>query len=216
MVEEDAVAGEYPVALTVVDGDVIGVGLGAGVWGAWVERGGLALGSFQDPAVEFRGGGLVESRLQSCLADSLEDAHRAQGVHLSGVFGDIKGDLDMALGAQVVYLVGPHVPQHLVKGAGVVQVAVVEEHADARLVGVPVYVVYPAGIERGRTADDAVHLVSLVQEEFRQIGSVLARNAGDKGLFHDFLPLFRIRLLKCSHLGASLSARRLAPDISMI
>ncbi len=97
----------------------------------------------------------------------------------------------MALGAQVVDLIGPNVPQHLVEGTGVVQVAVVKKHADSRLMGILVDVVYPAGIEGGRATDDAVHLVALLQEKFRQVGAVLAGDTGDECFFHREIP-FRV------------------------
>jgi hypothetical protein len=42
-----------------------------------------------------------------------------------------------------------------------------------------------ARVEGGGTADDAVHLIALAEEEFGEIGAVLARNAGDeRALFH--------------------------------
>src|SRR6266542_6677068 len=40
--------------------------------------------------------------------------------------------------------------------------------------------VEPARIECARAADDPVNLITLGQQQFRQIGTVLPRNAGDK------------------------------------
>jgi hypothetical protein len=42
-----------------------------------------------------------------------------------------------------------------------------------------------ARVEGGGAADDAVHLIALAEEEFGEIGTVLARDAGDeRALFH--------------------------------
>ena len=90
---------------------------------------------------------MVESGVQAGLTDPLKKAHRAERIHLARVLGHVKGDAHVALGPQVVDLVGAHIPQHLVHGAGVVQVAVVEEEMDIFLVGVAIEVIHPACIE---------------------------------------------------------------------
>lgn len=44
--------------------------------------------------------------------------------------------------------------------------------------------VNPARIECTRAADDAMHFVSLVEQELRQVGSILSGDACDYGFFH--------------------------------
>lgn len=95
----------------------------------------------------------------------------------------------MALGAQVVDFVGlkimekvHHLPRHG-------QVSVVEKQFRPGVVKIPVKVVDPVGVESARTADQAVYLVPLVQKELGKVGSVLAGDSRDKGLFHDLFPL---------------------------
>ena len=90
----------------------------------------------------------------------------------------------MALGAEVVDLVGPDDAQQFVDGAGVVEVAVVEEEFDPGFVGIAVEVVDPAGVEGGGAANHAVDLVPLGQQQFRQVGAVLAGDPCDEGFFH--------------------------------
>jgi hypothetical protein len=51
-------------------------------------------------------------------------------------------------------------------------------------VRVAVKVVDAAGVEGRGTADDAMHLVTLREQEFGEIGTVLAGDAGDQGFFH--------------------------------
>jgi hypothetical protein len=44
--------------------------------------------------------------------------------------------------------------------------------------------IQPPRVERTGTADNAVDLITLGQQQFRQIGSILASNAGDQSAFH--------------------------------
>ena len=129
VVEQYAVAGKQVVALPVVQGDVVGIGLGAGIGGTGIERGGLRLRGLDDLAVQLGGGCLVELRVQLRFADPFQYPHSAEGIDLAGVFRHVEGDPDMALRSEVVDLVRPHIPQQLVDGAGVVKVAVVKKHA---------------------------------------------------------------------------------------
>ena len=63
VVEEDAGDGEQAVALAVVDGDVVAVGLGHAVGAARVEGRDLGLRHLADLAEHLAAGGLVELRL---------------------------------------------------------------------------------------------------------------------------------------------------------
>jgi len=49
--------------------------------------------------------------------------------------------------------------------------------------GILVQMINPAGIETAGPALDPVHQIALLQQQFRQIGAVLAGDAGDKGCF---------------------------------
>ena len=87
----------------------------------------------------------------------------------------------MALGAEVVDLVGLELVEQLDQRDRVGEVAVVGEQADPLLVGVVVEVVDPVGVEARGAADDAVDLVALLEQELGQVGAVLAGDAGDQG-----------------------------------
>ena len=50
-------------------------------------------------------------------------------------------------------------------------------------VRVLIKVIDPAGVERGSTPFNAVHLVALLQQQLRQVAAVLASNAGDQSGF---------------------------------
>ncbi len=57
-----------------------------------------------------------------------------------------------------------------------------------RLVRVLVEVVDSIRVERARAADDAVDLVTLLEEELRQVAAVLPRDASDECPFHYLIP----------------------------
>ena len=82
----------------------------------------------------------------------------------------------MALCCQVVYLCRAHVCHYAHDRHGVAQVGVMEvEMGPSFKVGYAFTMVYR------RAADDAVHVITFVQQEFCQIRSVLSCNARDEG-----------------------------------
>jgi hypothetical protein len=89
----------------------------------------------------------------------------------------------MALGTQVVDLVGLHLLDDAGQVAGVAQVAIVQLEAGIVNVRVLVDVVHPLGVERAGAALDAVHDVAFLQQQFSQVAAVLAGDAGNEGDF---------------------------------
>jgi len=84
----------------------------------------------------------------------------------------------VALGAQVVDLVGFD-PVKVPDEAGAVgQVRVVEEEPRLRLVRIAIEMVDPARVERAGAADQPVDLVALLQEQLGEVGAVLAGDPG--------------------------------------
>ena len=183
VVEEDAVAGVDTVGLAVVDADPVGVHLGDGVGAAGIEGGCFPLGDLLDEAIEFAGGGLVELGFlfEAEDADGFEEAEGAEGVGVGGVLGLFEGDLDVGLCAEVVDLVGLDLLDDVDEGRRVGQVAVVEDEFGVRVVRVFVEMVDAGGVEEGGAALDAVDFVAFAEEEFGEIGAVLAGDSGDKG-----------------------------------
>lgn len=185
MVEQDAVAGVEAVGFAVVDGDPVGVHLGDGIRAARVEGRGFLLRDFLDQAVEFGGGSLVEAGFlfQAKEADGFEQAQGANGVDIGGVFRGFEADGHVRLGAEVVDLVRLHFLQDAGEVGGVGEIAVVELEAGVVDVRVFVDVIDALGVEQGGAALDAVHFVTLFEQEFGKVGAVLAGNAGDEGGF---------------------------------
>lgn len=105
MVEQNAVARVHAIRFTVVDADPVRVEFGAAVGGSGVEGGGLALGGFDDLAVELRGGSLVKADvlLQAAGSDGVEETQRAEAVDVASVFSHLERDFDVGLGSEVVH-----------------------------------------------------------------------------------------------------------------
>ena len=51
--------------------------------------------------------------------------------------------------------------------------------SSAMLVRVLVNMVYPSRVKRARTPDNSMDFVALMEKKFSEIGTILARNAGD-------------------------------------
>jgi len=189
VIEHDAVAGVEAVALAVVDGHPIGEDLAHRVGAAGVEGSLFGLGVLLGQAEHLRGGGLVVAGVDVQLAHALQNTQRAHGHGVAGVLGHVEAHLDVALGSQVVYLGGLHLHQDLVDAAGVGEVAVDQAQAGSLGLGRLVEMVDASGVEGAAAADDAPDLVALGQEQFGQIGPILAGDAGDKRAFvHDSSP----------------------------
>jgi hypothetical protein len=90
-----------------------------------MERGQLVLG-WRDRPEHLRGRRLIEASLHIRCPDGLQQADGAEPGRLPGVLRDLEGDLHVALGAQVVDLVGGDGADQVDQRHGVGQVPVVE------------------------------------------------------------------------------------------
>jgi len=86
----------------------------------------------------------------------------------------------MALGRQVVDLVGHHLLDDTQHAGGIRQVTVVQEEVPVGIVPLAVKVIDAVCIEQGGAALDAVHVVSLFEQQLSQIGTVLPGNTSDQ------------------------------------
>jgi hypothetical protein len=73
----------------------------------------------------------------------------------------------------------------------------VQHKVAIHLVWVLVQVIDTVGVEQGGATLDAVYLVPLLQQEFRQVRTILTGNASDEGLFNHimFLLLWKLELV---------------------
>ena len=185
MVKEYARGGMEAIAFAVIDSEGVGEELGATVGAAWVENGGFGLRR-RGGAVHLAGGGLVEAAVQPGAMNGFEEAKCAHADGITGILGDFKADLDVALSAEVVDLVGADVIEQAGEGSAVGKVSVMEEESGASRMDVLVEVIVAIGIEAGGAAFQAVYLVTFFEKEFGEVGAILAGDAGDECAFHSF------------------------------
>ena len=185
VVEEDSVDGEHAVALAVVLHDPEAVLLGHAVGRTWIEGCGLLLWHLLHEAEELGCGGLVYPAflLQAQDTHGFEQAQRADGVGFGGVLGAVERHLDVALGGQVIDLVGLYLLDDAHQRRRVGHIAVMQgKQAFVLHVAHPfveIEVLYATWVTRRRAADDAVHLVAFFQKKLGKEGAILARDAGD-------------------------------------
>ena len=182
VVEEDAAAGEEVVRLAVVDRDPVGVELGDAVGRARVEGRRLRLRALGHLAVKLRGRGLVEARLlaEPEDADRLEQAQRADGIGVGGVFRLLERHHDVALGGEVVDLIRLNLLDHPQQARGIGHVAVVEGEGQAAIVRLAEEVIDAIGVEQGGAPLDAVDRIALADQVLRQVRTILAGDARDQ------------------------------------
>lgn len=90
----------------------------------------------------------------------------------------------MALCGQIIDLRGMHRRYDLDEAAAVGHVAVMKMHIAASVrARIGVQMLDPRRVERTRPTNDAVYAVSFAEQQLRQVGSILAGDAGYQGNF---------------------------------
>ncbi len=173
VVEEDAGDGKEVVALAVVDGDVVAEDLGDAVGATRIEGRHLVLRHFAHAAVHLARGGLVEADLRVDAADGFERSRDALRVELAGEHRLIPRCRHEGHGGKVVELVGVGLLDGLDEGQLVQEVGLKQRDPVAEVLDAPL-------VGCAQAPGDAEDLVALVEEEFGQVGAVLAGDAGDE------------------------------------
>ena len=93
--------------------------------------------------------------------------------------GISKAHLHVALRAEVVDLVGPHVVEERGERTPVGEIGVVKKESGAGLVEVLIDVIEPIGVKARGAAFETVDLVAFGEQELGQVGAVLTGAAGD-------------------------------------
>jgi len=184
MVEQNAVARVHPVALAVIHRHPVRVHLGTPIRTARVERRRLLLRHLLHQPEHLRRTGLVEPRLNAHLADRLQQTHRAGGRDIGGVFGRVETHPHVALRRQVVHLGRLDLADQPRQVAAIGQVAVVQVQVVLEAVRIGINPIQPRRVERGSPADDAVHLVPLLEQQLREVRTILAGDSRNKHFFN--------------------------------
>ena len=176
VIEEDARAAIHAVCLAILLHYPIAIELCHSIGRIGVEGRVLVLRHLLHLAVELARGGLVDAtRLaQPASTHSFEHTQNAHCIHIGSELGRIERHLYMTLGCQVIYLVGAHQCHHLDDGHGVGEVGIVEMEVWPSLQMSDAF-----AIVHTRAANDAMHLVALLQQQFAQERAVLPGDTCD-------------------------------------
>ena len=185
MVEKNPVAGVHPVAFAVVHSYPVGIKLRDSVGASGIKGRALLLRDLLNQPVELTGARLVDPGFFSESEDPhrLEDPQRAQRIAVGGVLRALETHRHMALGTEVVNLIRLHLLDDADQVGAVGEVAVMEHQARITFMRILVEVIDPTGVEAACPPLDSMHLISLFQQQLRQVAAVLPRDAGDQGGF---------------------------------
>ncbi len=114
------------------------------------------------------------------VAQRFDQAQGAERHHLGSVFGNVERDLDVALRAEVIDLVGIDRLEHPAQPGAVGHIAIMQAQPGAGEMRIVVEVIDAVGIEQARPPHQAMHLIALGQQQLGQVGAVLAGDAGDQ------------------------------------
>ena len=193
VIEQDAVGSMDAVCLAVVDRDPVGVKLRDAVRAAGTERRRLVLRSRLRIAEELRGRCLVEADRVGSIQNPqrLQQPQRAECIAVGGVLRCLEAHLDVALGGEVVDLVGSDLLDQPDQAGGIGEIAVVQKEPGVGLVRILVEVIDAFGVEGRGPALDPVNHIALAQQQLRQERPVLAGDAGDQCNPFRHGPVFR-------------------------
>jgi len=113
------------------------------------------------------------------VADSFVEPQRSRRHHVGSVFWNVKRNLDVTLSREIVDLVGLHALQYLAQYRAIRKVAIVQRQVGAALMRIVIDVVDALGVERAGSAKDTMHLITLAQQQFAEVGAVLASDSSD-------------------------------------
>mmetsp|Transcript_16924 Transcript_16924/g.34727 ORF Transcript_16924/g.34727 Transcript_16924/m.34727 type:complete len:239 (-) Transcript_16924:116-832(-) len=182
VVEQDSVRQMHSVSLAVVHEDPERVLLRHSIWRPRVERSGFRLGHLLDLSVQLTCRRLVKADrlLHSTCANCVQHAQDADAVTISCVLGHVKRNLDVTHSTKVVNLSRTNLRYDGDEVGCVAKIAIVKEQLHTSVVAVFVNVVNATGVEGGGATNDAMHGVAFVEEQFREVASILASDAGDE------------------------------------
>ena len=168
VVEEDTVAGEDAVGVTILTHHPEAVLLRNGVRTERMERSRLGLRNRLDLTEKLGSRCLVNAAglVETCGVYGLEDTKHTECIDVTGVLGGLEGHLYMGLRREVVDLVRLHLKHDTDDAGGVGKIALMDDQ--------PIEdVVDPLGRGNRRTTDDAMDLVALLQQKLCKIGTIL-------------------------------------------
>ncbi len=185
MIEKDTIAAIHVVAFAIVLHNPKSIELGHGIGRTGIKRCGFALRHFHNFSKQFGSGRLIYLAFVGKSADShgFEQTEHTYCVGVGSIFGHVKRNLDMALRCKVVDFRRLHLGYHTDKRRRIGHVCPMKVNQSFLLhVAHPfikIQMFYALRVERRRTAQEAVHLISFTDKKLCKIRTVLSCDACD-------------------------------------
>src|SRR5207247_2649478 len=173
--------GMYPVGFAGIDCDPMSVKLRRGIRRARVKRRCFVLRDLLSLAKQLGCRGLIESSLVLAAenANGFEQAQSTDTVGVDSVFRRFERDLYMRLRGEIINFIRLRFLHDADDVGRIRHIAVMQMEGNASLVRIANEMVDTGGVERGRTALDAMDHISSGQQECREVGAILPGSAGD-------------------------------------
>lgn len=183
MVEQDAVHREQSVRLSVIARHPVRVHLCRAVGRSRVERRLLTL-RWRRRTEHLRRGRLIEAAFHPGKPNGFQQADGSHAGGVTRVHRFVEADAHVRLGRKVIHLVGIDGAEQGHQSGAVGEIAIVQEQSRVRVVPVDVEVIDPRRVERRSPADQPVDLIPLAEQQFGEVGAVLAGDSGDQRPLH--------------------------------
>jgi hypothetical protein len=92
----------------------------------------------------------------------------------------------VTLRGKIVNLVWPHVLDHMEQAARIGHISVMQAKMHVGIMGILIEVIDAASIEQRSAPLNSMHFISLGEQEFSQVRTILSCNTGDQYLLHPF------------------------------
>ena len=152
-----------------------------------MERSRLSLRNLLYLSVKLRSGCLINTGLlgQTENTASLKNSQNTECINITRVLRSIKRNLNMALCCQVIDLIRLNNINDTNQTGRIGQIAIMQNNRSCFD-----QMINARGIRNRCTADNSVNLISLLQQKFCQIRTILTCDTGNKCFFHfPFSPL---------------------------
>ena len=124
------------------------------------------------------------------IAHRFEDPQCSRSHDIGGVFGLVEADPHVRLSRQMVHFVGLRGIQYVAHARAFARVAVMETQSSAALMRIGVNPIQALGVEGGGSPHDAMDLIPLGQQQFRQERPVLPGDTGNQRFLHVSLSVY--------------------------
>src|SRR5437867_3279363 len=183
MIEQDSIAGKQAMSLSIVHRHPMSIELRRSIRTAGIERSCFVLRWRRRPE-HLATRSVVKLCLNACFADRFQYADGPESGDVACVLGYIETHPHVTLRAEMIDFIGLDRSNNPVQGTAVVEISMDQDQALIGFMRILVNMVYAAGVQRARAANNSIDLVVLRQQKLGQIGSILSSDTRDERFFH--------------------------------